>query len=119
MSIPLGITAGGSKKRSRDEPEDDGAFDSKHYYANPSEYEPIFHEAVLPYTSILVNCMYWDAGFPRLVTIDQARELRQDGRLPLLGVCDITCDLRGSVEFLTVRPPPSGIGWASCLSFFV
>jgi alpha-aminoadipic semialdehyde synthase len=46
--------------------------------------------------------MYWDNSFPRLVSIRQANELHSAGRLPLLGVCDITCDLRGSVEFLTV-----------------
>ncbi len=47
--------------------------------------------------------MYWDTKFPRLVTCDQAKELADAGRLPLVGVCDITCDLHGSVEFLTVR----------------
>ena len=31
------------------------AFDKAHYYANPSLYEPQFHEVVLPYTSVLVN----------------------------------------------------------------
>jgi hypothetical protein len=46
--------------------------------------------------------MYWDPSYPRLVTIEQAREMAAAGRLPLRGVCDITCDLRGSVEFLTV-----------------
>jgi hypothetical protein len=49
-----------------------------------------------------VNCMYWDSSFPRLVTNAQAKDLALEGRLPLLGVCDITCDLHGSVEFLTV-----------------
>lgn len=75
-------------------------FDKAHYKANPDAYEPIFHRKVVPYTSILVNCMYWEPRFPRLLTIAQAQELHSAGRLRLKGVCDITCDFQGSVEFL-------------------
>jgi alpha-aminoadipic semialdehyde synthase len=75
-------------------------FDKHEYRAQPDLYEPVFHETVVPHTSILVNAMYWDQKFPRLLTIKQAQALREAGRLPLLGVCDITCDFQGSVEFL-------------------
>ena len=102
-----GSSSTNAKKRARgSDTASPAAFDSKHYYSNPEQYTAVFHERVLPYTSVLVNCMYWDNTFPRLVTCDQAKELASEGRLPLLGVCDITCDLRGSVEFLTVRWRP-------------
>lgn len=78
----------------------DEAFDKADYKLRPEAYEPIFHDIVLPYTSILVNCMYWEARFPRLVTVKQAAALHAARRLRLLGVCDITCDFQGSVEFL-------------------
>jgi alpha-aminoadipic semialdehyde synthase len=52
--------------------------------------------------SLQFNCMYWDARFPRLLTIKQAQTLAKQGRLPLLAVGDITCDFQGSVEFLKV-----------------
>jgi hypothetical protein len=56
--------------------------------------------------------MYWDSSFPRLVTCAQAKDLALEKRLPLIGVCDITCDLHGSVEFLTVSC--SSCGLADC-----
>ena len=75
------------------------AFNKEFYRANPSLFRSVFHETVLPYTSALINCMYWDSRFPRLVTNEQAMALEQAGRLRLLGVADITCDMGGSVEF--------------------
>lgn len=70
------------------------------YYQNPHQYDGVFHEKVLPYTSMLVNCMYWDDRFPRLVTREQVRQLRAGGNQKLLGIADISCDIGGSVEFL-------------------
>jgi len=78
-------------------------FDKGHYKADPDAYEPIFHVNVLPFTSVLINCMYWEPRFPRLVSVKQAKALKAAGSLPLLGVCDISCDFQGSVEFLKVR----------------
>uniref|UniRef100_A0AAV1VLI7 Saccharopine dehydrogenase (NAD(+), L-glutamate-forming) n=1 Tax=Peronospora matthiolae TaxID=2874970 RepID=A0AAV1VLI7_9STRA len=71
-----------------------------HYYQHPHQYEAAFHEKVLPYTSMLVNCMYWDDRFPRLITREQIRKLRSAGNQKLLGIADISCDIGGSVEFL-------------------
>ena len=44
--------------------------------------------------------MYWDAKYPRLLTLDQAEELekKQAGRFVM--VADVTCDIGGSVEYL-------------------
>lgn len=49
-----------------------------------------------------MNCMYWDPTCPRLVTNEQMSTEwieRENKRLLVLG--DITCDIGGSVEFLT------------------
>eukprot|EP00744_Colponema_vietnamica_P005120 GILI01007532.1.p1 GENE.GILI01007532.1~~GILI01007532.1.p1 ORF type:complete len:612 (-),score=169.44 GILI01007532.1:358-2103(-) len=75
-------------------------FDKAQYYRDPNSYAPIFHEKVAPYMSVLVHCMYWDRRFPRLLSCDQIADLESSGRNRLLGVCDITCDFEGSVEFL-------------------
>eukprot|EP00742_Colponemidia_sp_Colp-10_P006586 GILJ01007057.1.p1 GENE.GILJ01007057.1~~GILJ01007057.1.p1 ORF type:complete len:567 (-),score=95.36 GILJ01007057.1:268-1968(-) len=75
-------------------------FNREQYYSEPQLYEPIFHETVLPHISVLIHCMYWDRKFPRLVSCDQMEELSRSNRSRLLGVCDITCDFEGSVEFL-------------------
>jgi alpha-aminoadipic semialdehyde synthase len=70
------------------------------YYANPQNYVPIFHEKVAPYISVLVNCMYWDSRYPRLLTNPQIAKIRRDGNKNLRFLADITCDVGGSVEFL-------------------
>lgn len=84
------------------EPVLDSDFDSAHYFANPGEYEPIFHVSVAPYVSNIVNCMYWESKYPRLLTDEQAAELAKANAWRLLGVCDISCDFQGSIEFLKV-----------------
>eukprot|EP00301_Raphidiophrys_heterophryoidea_P005098 c12175_g1_i1.p1 GENE.c12175_g1_i1~~c12175_g1_i1.p1 ORF type:complete len:1027 (-),score=258.83 c12175_g1_i1:170-3250(-) len=71
------------------------------YEAHPEEFEPIFHHKVIPYTSVLINCMYWESRFPRLLTIEQTAELHKNKQLRLLLDADLTCDIGGSIEFLT------------------
>jgi len=44
--------------------------------------------------------MYWEQKFPRLITSEQIKELASAENLRLMGICDITCDLEGSIEFL-------------------
>lgn len=82
---------------------DGSAFDKVHYYANPDQYRPVFHERIAPHMSVLMNCMYWSQQFPRLLTKEQMRRLAASGSSRLLAVGDISCDIGGSVEFLT-RP---------------
>ncbi|KAF0695832.1 Aste57867_13352 [Aphanomyces stellatus] len=77
-------------------------FEKSDYYKHPENYSPVFHENIAPYTSLLVNCMYWDDRYPRLITKDQMDELtkRGGGEPKLQGVADISCDIGGSIEFL-------------------
>ncbi|MCO5561188.1 hypothetical protein L7F22_014809 [Adiantum nelumboides] len=74
------------------------------YYAHPERYHPIFHKKIAPYASVIVNCMYWERMYPRLLTNEQLRELVsvRSGGLGnrLIGVADITCDIGGSIEFV-------------------
>ena len=86
--------------------DDDGeaAFDKQHYYRHPHEYEPIFHLSVAPYITMLVNGIYWDKCFPRLISNDQLKAMSSQaagGSCSLKVVADITCDVDGSVECLT------------------
>jgi alpha-aminoadipic semialdehyde synthase len=78
-------------------------FSKDDYYRFPENYEPVFHENVLPYVTMLVNGIYWDARFPRLITKQQMAQLRKSGNGNLRAVADISCDIGGSVEFLS-RP---------------
>ena len=52
-------------------------FDKRDYYANPADYAPVFHSSIAPYTSLLVNGMYWDDRYPRLLTAAQYRSLQR------------------------------------------
>ncbi|KAG2654521.1 hypothetical protein PVAP13_1NG520900 [Panicum virgatum] len=74
-------------------------FDKADYYAHPEHYAPVFHERIAPYASVIVNCMYWERRFPRLLSISQLQQLMKSG-CPLVGICDITCDIGGSIEFV-------------------
>jgi alpha-aminoadipic semialdehyde synthase len=67
-------------------------FDKKLYKAHPELFEPIFHIKVVPFASVICNCMYWENKFPRLLTINQTKTLAASHRLRLLGVTDISCD---------------------------
>ena len=75
-------------------------FDRDHFYENPSEYHSTFASNILPYTNVLVNCIYWDHRFPRLITKNDMLELYQAGNERLMVVADISCDVNGSIEFL-------------------
>ena len=77
-------------------------FHLQEYYDHPERYEGCF-EKHLPHLDVLVNCIYWDQRYPRLVTREWAKRNYLPGCTPRLKVIgDISCDIGGSVE-LTVR----------------
>lgn len=87
---------------------DGGPFNKVEYYAEPEHYESIFQDQVLPYCTVILNGMYWDARFPRLFTREDLHRHVVSGRDRLLGVCDITCDADGSVptrQFASIEQP--------------
>ncbi|XP_072952758.1 alpha-aminoadipic semialdehyde synthase isoform X1 [Typha angustifolia] len=75
------------------------SFDKVDYYAHPEHYYSVFHERIAPYASAIVNCMYWEKRFPRLLSTKQLQDLMKNG-CPLVGVSDVTCDIGGSLEFV-------------------
>jgi alpha-aminoadipic semialdehyde synthase len=50
----------------------------------------------------LVNCIYWEPKYPRLITKEQIRELYAEGQPTLRVIGDISCDVEGGVE-VTVK----------------
>jgi len=75
-------------------------FNLKHYRENPSEYKSIFHSNVAPACNVLINGIYWDERYPRVLSKQDMTELYKDGHKNLFAVGDISCDVNGSVEFL-------------------
>jgi len=72
-------------------------FDLQDYYQHPEKYVSKF-EKYIPHLTILVNCIYWDPKYPRLLTKDFTGQLFKNGKPKLTVVGDITCDPDGSVE---------------------
>lgn len=76
-------------------------FELHDYYNYPEKYYPVF-EKYIPYLTLLVNCIYWDARYPRFVTKRYLRELYQKSpKLKVIG--DISCDIEGAIE-CTIHP---------------
>ncbi len=75
-------------------------FNFDHYAAHPERYVckgPMF----MPYVKAVINGLYWDERFPRLLDDSSARRLYAQGALPPV-IGDVACDLKGGVEW-TVR----------------
>jgi hypothetical protein len=77
-------------------------FDLLDYYANPQNYRSKF-EKYIPHLSVLINCIYWDKRYPRLVTKEYLKKAFAKGRPNLTVIGDISCDVEGSVE-CTLKP---------------
>lgn len=73
-------------------------FDLQDYYDHPEKYRSKFHRYV-PYMTLMLNCIYWDPRYPRLLTKAEIKDLYSDIRSPKLRVIgDISCDIEGAVE---------------------
>ncbi|CAL8360409.1 unnamed protein product [Lota lota] len=92
----------------------DGVYDPLEYEYHPELYTSHFRTSVAPYTTCLINGIYWDPQTPRLLRrLDAQKLLRPvtpsseatEGwpELPhrLLAICDISADPGGSIGFMT------------------
>ena len=76
----------------------DTAFELQDYYTHPEKYEANM-EAYLPYLSVLVNCIYWESRYPRVLTNAFLKKIYANGNPPVLKtVGDISCDIEGAIE---------------------
>jgi len=80
------------------EPVDAGhAFDLQEFFTHPELYHGVF-ERYVPFLSVLVNCVYWEAKYPRLVTKEFVRRHYAEGTPRLRVIGDISADIEGAVE---------------------
>jgi len=72
-------------------------FDCNRYYEHPDEFRSQF-ESYLPYLTVLINAIYWDERYPRLITRHSLKQLyaRRQPQLRVIG--DISCDVEGAIE---------------------
>ncbi|EPY81815.1 alpha-aminoadipic semialdehyde synthase, mitochondrial precursor [Camelus ferus] len=92
----------------------DGVYDPVEYDRHPERYTSRFSTDIAPYTTCLINGIYWEQNTPRLLTRQDAQSLLAPGKssvagvegcpaLPhkLVAICDISADTGGSIEFMT------------------
>ncbi len=72
-------------------------FEWQDYFSHPEKYEADF-EGYLPDLTVVINGIYWETRYPRLITRDAVKKLYAGKRPNLRVIADITCDVRGSVE---------------------
>ncbi len=68
-----------------------------HYIKNPDMYESNM-ERILPFVTVLMNCIIWSNEYPRVLTNDLCKK-NYSGNRTLLVIGDVTCDPNGSIEF--------------------
>lgn len=72
-------------------------FDLHEYYSSPEKFKSSF-EKYIPHIDMLINCIYWDARYPRIVKKDYLKKLFASDTPKLKVIGDISCDVNGSVE---------------------
>lgn len=90
----------------------DGFYDPMEYEVHPELYTSHFRTSVAPYTTCLINGIYWDPQTPRLLRRLDAQKLMRPKTSPsvtegspglphkLLAICDISADTGGSIDFM-------------------
>lgn len=82
----------------------DKQFSLQDYYNSPQKYKTCFDQ-YLPHLTVLVNCIYWDQSYPRLITKAQIKtDYANDGSLKVIG--DISVDINGAIEFTEKSTSP-------------
>ncbi len=77
------------------------SFKLQEYYNHPERFRGAF-ERYLPHLSCLVNCIYWEPKYPRLITKEAVRALYAESQPKLRVIGDISCDVEGGIE-ITVK----------------
>ena len=72
---------------------DSESFELLDYYNNPKNYKSRFKK-YLTSLDVLINAIYWTEDYPKLVT----KEYLKNDNNKLDIICDISCDIDGSVE---------------------
>jgi alpha-aminoadipic semialdehyde synthase len=72
-------------------------FELQDFYDNPVKYWGKF-ESYVPYLTMIVNCIYWEEKYPRLVTREYLEQLYRAGKPRLRVIGDISCDIEGAIE---------------------
>jgi alpha-aminoadipic semialdehyde synthase len=76
---------------------DDAAFDLTHFFHHPAFYQAQFAQYA-PHLTLLLNCIYWNNNYDRIVTKQFLRKYWKQKHFKLTVIGDISCDPNGSIE---------------------
>lgn len=79
-------------------PLDGKPFDKQLYYREPEKFRGCFEE-YLDCVNFLVNNIYWETKYPRIISKEGYKKSVESGKNRLWGVCDVSADECGSIEF--------------------
>jgi alpha-aminoadipic semialdehyde synthase len=82
----------------------ENTFSLQEYYNEPHLYRSVFQQYIRR-LSILMNCIYWDKMYPRLITKEFMEE-NFTGQHKLQVVGDISVDINGAIEFTEKSTTP-------------
>ncbi len=74
----------------------DKAFNLQEYYNHPEKFVGTFEQYADKLT-LLINAMYWDTRYPRLISNNYLK-YNYSNEHKLIAIGDITCDPKGSIE---------------------
>ena len=83
---------------------DGSPFNLQEFYQHPELYKGVF-EKYIPYLSTLVNAVYWEKKYPRLITRKHIKE-NYSPNMKLKVIGDISCDIEGAVEITLKQTSP-------------
>ena len=77
-----------------------GTYVQEDYRSHPNDYHSVFKSEIAPYTSVLVNALYWESIYPRLLTLEDTNSIKANPKnaYKLLGIADISADVEGAVQ---------------------
>jgi alpha-aminoadipic semialdehyde synthase len=67
------------------------------FFSHPERYRGTFAR-FLPHLDVVVNCIYWDARYPRLVTLETLKQAARDQEPFPRVIGDLSCDVGGAIE---------------------
>lgn len=78
----------------------DENFNKDDFLKSPEQYSSIFFRKYFKYCNILINCLYWEYRYPKVIRKADLQHIFSSHKQKLLGICDISCDIGGSIEIL-------------------
>lgn len=74
------------------------AFEKRKFYLDNQDSFETNLDTILPFISVLMNCVTWSPQYPRSITKQLMKDIYSKHKT-LLAIGDITCDPNGSIEF--------------------